>query len=216
VQAGVSGSLEASLGLEAGVTAVAGVGTGANLAAGFNLAAAGGVGAAIESVKIASAQTAQAQARQSFLAPSAPAAPAGTATASGTRALPVNVGAGRAQAGLPEQGRTPLKREGLPRRAPLRLAHRCRRAPTRVPPPSLSACRCGPPWLHRRSALGVRARRGRASPAHPSGAPPVSDDPTTPALGGIASATCRARAGHRAQIARTRGCRGPCSHRGGR
>jgi hypothetical protein len=218
VQAGVSVSLEASLGLEAGVTAVAGVGTGANLAAGFNLAAAGGVGAAIESVKIASAQTAQAQARQSFLAPSAPAAPAGTATASGTRALPVNVGAGRAQAGLPEQGRTPLKREGLPApgaaapsaplppRADPRATTFAFGVPVRPTVGSIADQRSG-------SVQGAVALRPRTR----SGAPPVSDDPTTPRWEALPLQPAGARAPAIGRKSRGPcGCRGPCSHRGGR
>jgi hypothetical protein len=70
LEAGVSASLEASLGLEADAGAVVGGVADDRLAAGFALAAAGGVAAAAEITKIVSTESAAAAARASFEAPS--------------------------------------------------------------------------------------------------------------------------------------------------
>src|SRR5882672_2555208 len=93
VQADVSASLEASLGLAGRADSGGGAATGN---AGFTLAAAGGVGAAVESVKIARAADAIEQTRQAFQQPSA-----GGSASAGARST-------REPA---EQGRAPLARE---------------------------------------------------------------------------------------------------------
>jgi len=81
VQAGTSLSLEASLGLAPGVSAVPGVGAETGLAAGFRLSAAGGVGPALESVKIARSDMAEQRSRKAFEAPPAHAAAGGAPSA---------------------------------------------------------------------------------------------------------------------------------------
>ncbi|MQA90386.1 MAG: hypothetical protein GEU90_09130 [Gemmatimonas sp.] len=71
VQADVGASLEASLGLKAGASLSAGASAGAtsSTAGGFALSSAGGVGAAVETVKIAKAQAATQATIRSFGAP---------------------------------------------------------------------------------------------------------------------------------------------------
>jgi hypothetical protein len=188
-QAGAALSLEASLGLDAGVGAVAGVGAGASLASGFNLSAAGGVGPALESVKIARSQTAQQQARNAFSAPPASTAPASSATTGRSRAVagataraaPLAPGTAHARPGLPEQPRQPLARTGLPAAGA---------APASAPLPPKADLRAvsfafGVPL---RPTLGAAAEQradaaqGSISlrPKTASGDPPLTDDPTTP------------------------------------
>jgi hypothetical protein len=217
-QAGASLSLEASLGLDAGVSAVAGVGAGASLASGFNLSAAGGVGAAIESVKIAKSQTAQQQARNAFSAPPA----GGTATTAATgrsvapagataRAAPLAPGTANARPGLPEQPRSPLARTGLP--SPASSA-----APAPLPPradPRAVSFAFGVPL---RPTLGAAAdqRAGAAQgsislrPKTVSGEPPLTDDPTTPGWIALPEPTRTSRT-TRSRPMRTKPCNcGPC------
>jgi hypothetical protein len=218
-QAGASLSLEASLGLEAGVSAVAGVGAGTGLASGFNLSAAGGVGAAIESVKIAKSQTAQEQARNAFSAPSSAAtAVQAAATGSGAapagasaRAAPLAPGTAHVRAGLPEQPRSPLARTGLP--SPGSTA-----APAPLPPradPRAVSFAFGVPV---RPTLGAAAdqRTGAAQgsislrPRTASGDPPLTDDPTTPGWIALPEPKRTRRTG-RSRPLRTKPCNcGPC------
>lgn len=99
VEAGLSASLEASFGLQASATvAGAGIGTAGELAAGFLLSAAGGVGAALASVRNAKSDAASQQARQAF------------GRAPGNAPSP----AASARPTMPEQDHTPLVVSGIP------------------------------------------------------------------------------------------------------
>ncbi|MGE3309006.1 MAG: hypothetical protein AB7O66_03480 [Limisphaerales bacterium] len=151
--AGLSVSLEASFGLEVdvGVTAVANVGVSANLQAGFSLAAAGGLSAAIASVKTAKADTAVAATKTAFgltaSAASNPGAGPGSATGSttaagsgsgsgsrtssqgGSTAASAVTTTGVARPTLPAQTRTPMRLAGIPTPAAQQGA------PSAPPPP---------------------------------------------------------------------------------
>lgn len=244
VEAGVSASLEGSFGLEAtaGVSAVAGVGVGAGLAAGFNLSAAGGVSAAIESVKIAKAQVAEQKARQAFNAPAATTPQLGaakatnkttTARASTTIASMsattapktlVSGGAGASSASakpaMPEQRRAPLGTSGLPSPTTQQAALAAP-APPRADPRSTSFG-FGVPL---RSTVGQAANlRAGAVQGHVAlrpqvsgGAPPSTDDPTTPPWVKLPlKEGARGAEDRRRSRARPCGCAAPCRHRGGR
>jgi len=95
--AGAKASLEGAFGLkpEPGVVTVAQAGSGADLQQKFTLAAAGGVSAAIESVRNMKAQDAESRTREAFGAP------------------PVAV-AGAPRAAMPEQSHTALTSSGMP------------------------------------------------------------------------------------------------------
>jgi len=110
--AGASASLEGAFGLkaEAGVIGVAGVGASGQVQQAFSLAAAGGLGAAIESVKIARSEMAVAQTRQAF-AVTASAAPPTHSTAG---SAPTRSAQPATRPSLPEQKRTPARLAGLP------------------------------------------------------------------------------------------------------
>lgn len=94
-EADVGASLEASLGLKASASSSAGASAGASAAssAGFALSAAGGVGAAVETVKIAKAEAAAGESIQSFGAsgasPSAAVATGGASAALSGAAAPI-------------------------------------------------------------------------------------------------------------------------------
>lgn len=139
--AGASVSLEAAFGLEAslGVTAVANVGFDLDLQQGFSVSAAGGVSAALETVKTAKAETAVAQTLSAFsgsVSSGASGSIAGPTASSGGGAAPAVSGASAASGGssaLAAVSRTSVKassggasaaRPGLPdqSRTPMRLA----------------------------------------------------------------------------------------------
>lgn len=128
--AGASISLEAAFGLEAslGVTAVANVGFGIELQQGFSLTAAGGLGSAIESVKVAKAQVAVAETQAAFAGSLGGSTTGGGVAATATDPSPsgrpasnpssasapggapvVSGGAVSARPALPGQSRTPLR-----------------------------------------------------------------------------------------------------------
>jgi hypothetical protein len=165
VSAGVSASLDASFGLDAGSGggAVA-PGPGAPAAAGFNLAAAGGVTSAVQSVKIARADTAQRDTKAAF------AAAAGTPAVAGGRASTPVTGAAPARPGLPSQSRTPLARSGLPSGGT--AAEKAPERP-RVDPRAVGFG-FGVPLRPTYGAAARERARGQA------GAPPTTDDPTVP------------------------------------
>ena len=182
--------------LGAGLTAAGQLGSplgagssGAPPAAGFSLSAAGGVGAAIESVKSAQAQASQRAAKAAFADPSgtvsATAAAAGATTGSaaatgplapGGQASPIATPAapGTATApvrpGMPQQPRPPLTQTGLP--AP------GTRAAAAPPPPKADpravSFGLGVPL---RSTFGEAARRRAQGDL---GLPPTTDDPQVP------------------------------------
>jgi hypothetical protein len=237
--AGASTSLEASVGLEANacLNAVAGVGVGAELAAGFALAAAGGVSAAVQTVQIVKAQTAEQQARQAFgmstvgaLAQS-PAA-AGTAPvalgAAGGTALPAAKAGGTSGASLTptalDQSRSPLAGSGL-----LSPTAQQNAPAAPVPPqadPRATSFGFGVPL---RSTVGQAAKvragalQGQVAlrpQIATDGTPPLAQDPTTPPWVSLpAQDYVRQSADtvqHRNRPLRPCGCRGACRHRGGR
>jgi len=153
VSAGATASVEASVGLAAGGPTTAAARANPTQSAGYALAAAGGVGPAIETVKIAQSDAAQAQARAAF-----------TATP-GT--LPV---APAARRGLPEQSRAPLARSGLPPAGT--------QAPAAPPPPQADprAVSFGR-GVPLRPTFGAAARDRALGMGLP---PTTTDDPTIP------------------------------------
>jgi len=207
VEAGVSASLEASLGLsvDAGITSSGSANS--SQAAGFNLSAAGGVGAAVESLKIAQSTAAVTDTRAAFQQSSS------TGTSSSASV----------QRGLPEQTRTPLSRDSSAQTTSSSSA-----APAPAPPradPRATSYAFGVPL---RSTVGAAAQtragaiQGSISLQAPvessesravRGGPPTTFDPTTPrwiALPQTANSTSRKSAGRKPLSAC--GCSGCCSH----
>jgi hypothetical protein len=160
-------SLEASLGLEASASISAGVsaGAGASASAGFALSAAGGVGAAIETVKIAKAEAAASETIRAF----------GAAGASASAAVPtggtsVAVSGAAAPYAAPES-RSPGRR--LPTPPPPRGRRRAPPRPARPPPRARERPR--PPVPRRRAWRADRPpRRRRTRRPAPTRAPPRS------------------------------------------
>ena len=193
--AGAKPSVEGAFGLkpEAGVATVAQAGSGADLQQKFTLAAAGGVGAAIESVKTAIAQTAESNAREAFGAPpsTAPAAPN--------------------RASMPEQTRTALKTSGMPSPSQQLVA------PAAPPPPAADARAAsfgfGVP-LRPTTGKGAAESAGsvRGSPALRNGlgegGVPLTNDPTVPGWVALPAADASRRAAGKLQ-SKTRPLR-PC------
>jgi len=153
--AGLSVSLEASFGLDVdiGVTAVANVVISADLQAGFSLAAAGGVNAAIASVKTAKAVAAVTATKTAFGLPPGPTtrsgSPSFSGTGTGSGSIATKGGASRpataiasvasaagsvptaeiVRPSLPAQTRTPMRLAGIPSPAAQEAA------PSAPPPP---------------------------------------------------------------------------------
>jgi hypothetical protein len=197
--AGVGASLEASFGLapSGGVSPTAGIAARAGTQQGFTLAAAGGLGAAVESVKIAQAEAAATAARQSFaLAPvAAPPAPARPA--------------------MPQQVRTPLAQSGMP------VPSVPSPAPPAPPPPAADprAVSFGfgvplRPTVGKAAERRASAVRG-AGPLSESGVP-VTLDPTVPGWVALAprdpARKASQKAERRSEPPRPCGCRRPCAH----
>jgi hypothetical protein len=173
VEAGVSAPLEASFGLSTNtsVNAVRGVGAGAELAAGFALSSAGGVGAAIDAVKLAKIEQAEQQTRASFKTPPKPTPAVATST----------VGA---QPKPPEQKHTPLVRTGLPTVS----AQQAAQPAPRLRPVDARASSFGfgvplRPTVGEAADRRAEMIRGDVSvkPKIGTGDPPTTSDPTKPA-----------------------------------
>ena len=208
VEAGVSAPLEASFGLttNTNVNAVRGVGTGADLASGFALSAAGGVGAAIDAVKLAKIQQAEQQTRASFKSPSKLTSAATTTTSF-------------AQPKPPEQKHTPLVRTGLPTVS-------AQQAAPPVPRPPRVDARAGSfgfgvplrPTVGEAADQRAETINGDVSvkPKIVTGDPPMTRDPTKPAWVALPVRDVSRRTADRAQrkIRPTRpcGCAGGCGH----
>jgi hypothetical protein len=208
VDAGASAPIEASFGLTTNnsVNAVQGVGVGAALASGFALSSAGGVGAAIDAVKIAKIEQAEQQTRASFKTPPKPVA----------LLSPPTVGA---QPKPPEQKHTPLVRTGLPSASAQQAAQPAPR------PPRVDA-RAGSfgfgvplrPTVGEAADQRAQTIRGDVTvkPKIVSGDPPMTSDPTKPAWIALPQRDASRRTADRAQgklhPKRPCGCAGGCGH----
>ena len=206
VQSGASSSLSENLGLEVPASAASSSKAFAGQNAGFNLSAAGGLGAAVESAKIASSQSAVDDARAAFKQP----------------ATPTSQGAGSAQTSLPNQSRTPLSRSETalapaagassapaPPRADPRASTYAFGVPLRSTVGAAALIRAGA--LQGSLALYSSARVG----ATDDGDPPETFDPTTPkwiALPDNTATTPGLRAARRRPLSPC-GCAGRCGHR---
>jgi hypothetical protein len=207
VQVGASASLEANLGLEVAASAASSAQAVAAQNAGFNLAAAGGLGAAVESVKLVNAQTAVDGARSAFR----------QATTSASQA------ASTVQLGLPEQSRTPLSQSDASQ--PALSASSSNTTPVRRgADPRAAAYAFGVPL---RSTVGAAAQsragamRGslvlysasRAS-VSASGEPPETHDPNIPRWIALADNTRTVqRTRNRRRPLSSCGCAGRCGHK---
>ena len=220
IEAGIDAPIEASFGLatNTSVNAVAGVGVGSALASGFALASAGGVTAAIETVKSTKIEQAEQQARASFKAPAKPALPA-SARANEVPALSATTSTKGAQPKPPDQTRTPLVRTGLPTVAAQQAARPAPPLP-RADPRS-SSFGFGVPLRstvgeeadrraeNMRTDVSVRARIG-------TGEPPTTTDPTKPGWIALPARDVGRESGDNAQRRlrpnRPCGCTGRCGH----
>jgi hypothetical protein len=197
VQAGASASLETSLGLDVEASAASGARAVATQNAGLTLSAAGGLGAAVESAKIANAQSAVEDTRSAFQ----------QSTTSSSRS------ASTVQTGLPHQSRTPLSMstgEGTrPAPAPPRADPRAASYAFGVPLRST----VGAAALIRAGAMqGSLALNSRSSTS--AGEPPETFDPTVPkwiALPDDAANTTQRSRGRRPLSAC--GCSPGCGHK---
>lgn len=221
VEAGAAVSLEASFGLEAsaGLNAVAGVGVGADLASGFALSSAGGVTAAIESVKAAKSQAAEQQTRAAFKAPpkALPAASGPTNQVAGASAT--SGAAASAQPKQPVQKHAPLQSTGLPSASAQQAAQPAPRIPRADP--RASSFGSGVPL---RATFGEAADRRAESirgdvaikPRIASGDPPSTSDPTTPGWVALPQRDRGRKSADKLQGSfrprRPCGCAGGCKH----
>jgi Contractile injection system tube protein len=215
VEAGVSGSIESSFGLTStGGNAVNGAGGGAELAAGFALSSAGGVGAALEAVKVAKIEQAEQQTRAAFKTPPKP-TPLVQANSVSSR----NATYTSAQPKQPEQKHTPLVRTGLPT-VSAQLA-----APTapRLPRADARASSFGFGVPLRPSVGEAADRRAETingdvavKPKVVTGDPPTTNDPTKPAWVALPVRNGARRDADKAQRkirpVRPCGCSGGCGH----
>jgi len=221
VEAGASVSLEASFGLEAstGLNAVAGVGVGADLAAGFALSSAGGVTAAIESVKAAKSQAAEQQTRAAFNAPPKALPAASGPTSQVAAATATSAAAASVQPKQPAQKHAPLQGTGLPSASAQQAAQPAPRIPRADP--RASSFGSGVPL---RATFGEAADRRAESirgdvaikPRVASGDPPSTSDPTTPGWVALPQRDRGRNAADKVQgVFRPRrpcGCGGGCKH----
>ncbi|MBX3744509.1 MAG: hypothetical protein KF833_04305 [Verrucomicrobiae bacterium] len=217
--AGASISLEAAFGLEAslGVTAVANVGFGIELQQGFSLTAAGGLGSAIESVKVARAQVAVAQTQAAFAGSTAGNLPGGAnavaiappsgrpASALSSVSTPggspvVSGGAASARPALPSQSRTPLR---LASGAPLPPAGSSP-GPAAPPPPAADPRAVGFGFgvplratVRPAGGMGAGSLQGTVSVVSRGGGTdvPTTFDPTVPPWEALPAAVPPGRAG---------------------
>lgn len=198
IQAGIDVSLEASVGLEASLNASVGggsisAGLNADAAAGFALSAAGGLDAAIETVKINKSQVAEETAVRAFSAPSISASNnfalrspqvRRDATESAARAIigaTVDNIAGRTPSASSEQTRTPLMTTGLPSHS------QQQETPTQAMPPKTDSRRVsygsGIPLRPTFATIIENQQVGICSNIRPNvssaGGPQVRKDPTT-------------------------------------
>jgi len=197
VQTGASASLEENLGLETPASAASSAKTVATQNAGFNLSAAGGLGAAVESAKIANAQSAVADTRAAFQQPAG-----------------ISQNAAPVQTSLPHQSRVPLAQGSTsgtsiapaPPRADPRASTYAFGVPLRSTVGAAALIRAG-------AMQGSLALRSNSSN---DGEPPETFDPTTPkwiALPDNASGSMqRTRASRRRPLSSC-GCSGGCGHK---
>jgi len=200
VQTGASASLEVNLGLEVQASAASGAKAAATQNAGLNLSAAGGLGAAVESAKIASAQSAVEDTRAAFQQP----------TTSSSRS------AGAVQTSLPEQSRVPLS---LP---PTSGGTSIAPAPPRSDPRA-SSYAFGVPlrstvgaaaYIRAGAMQGALALNSSGSSAA-NGEPPETFDPTVPkwiALPDNPANTTQRSRGRRRPLSAC-GCSSGCGHK---
>jgi hypothetical protein len=182
------------------------VGANAELQQSFSLSAAGGVSAAIESVKIAGSEAAVSQTRHAFGAPAANRSTNVAAQPARSSANP----AAPTRPGMPEQSRTPTRLSGLPSPAN-QLA-----APA-APAPPLADRRAnsfgfGVPLrpVIRQAALERTGSRGRIPLESKAGAGgvPVTGDPAIPPWVALPAADAGRKASDRAQ--KKGKCHPPC------
>lgn len=224
VQADVSASLEASLGLSVDSNIASSNSASSSQAAGFSLSAAGGVGAAVETVKITQAADAVEQARQAFQQPATAAATAvasttATSTTSTSSSISTASGsAGTIQRGLPEQVRTPLTNASS---AQTSQSTTSAPAPPRADPRATTYA-FGVPL---RSTVGAAAQtragvmqgsislRSSSNALSAKGGPPQTFDPTIPKWQALpqSSSTSSRDARARKPLAAC-GCSGRCRH----
>ncbi len=189
IQAGIDLSVEAAVGLEATISSGIGgpVATGldAKTSAGLVLASAGGMQAAVETVKIAKSQAASEQAKQAFSAPSETAPRTGGVTSDGTiSGLPADglAIARSTTAGSVMRTRQPLQLSEFP------TATRQQTTPANPPPPKADprsvSYGFGIPLRSTVSAAVVLEQTkvcgNRRTLEKTAGDPPFRLDPTTP------------------------------------
>ncbi|MBZ5558143.1 MAG: hypothetical protein LAO77_12790 [Acidobacteriia bacterium] len=194
VEAGASASLDASFGLDASASVKVASGSSASTSSGLALTAAGGVGAALESVASAKAQSAAGDAKRSFASAAPSSAPSSASSSSApsgaASSLPSSIAAAlppstMPKPSLPEQSRTPLQLSGLP--SPATQAATPSAPPPPAADPRTTSFGFGVPLKPRSNVTAATA-----APNDPSAAPwtrPPVVSATTPA----SPCSCRPR-----------------------